>query len=112
MDEITASSQPAGRSPRKQAERIARVMSQEGVALRGALLAKRREGKTDLLRRIRDLLFEQAEGPIPFYYSFESARKEAALARHIFASFCVQVRAFVMRQEELLREPPSGLDRE
>ena len=108
----TSSSLFAGSSPRPQAERIVRILTQEGLGFRGALLGKRREGKTDLLRQIHTLLFEQAEGPIPFFYTFETGRKDAALARHFFAAFCMQVRAFLMRQEDLLREPPASLERE
>jgi hypothetical protein len=108
----TTSSFFAGNSPRPQAARIVRIVAQEGFAFRGTLLGKRREGKTDLLRQIHALLFEKAEGPIPFFYTFEAARKEAALARHFFSAFCMQVRAFLMRQEDLLREPPASLERE
>jgi hypothetical protein len=61
-------------------------------------------------------LFSRAEGPVPFLYSFEAAWGRAAdrsaLARHCFASFCQQVRAFLMRQEELLAEPVALLERE
>ena len=99
-------------TPRPQADRIARLIAQEGWGFRGALLGKRREGKTDLLRQIRALLFRTAEGPIPFFYSFHAGRNEGALANHFVAAFFSQVRAFVMRNEELLREPSGSLDQE
>ena len=99
----TFSSLCGGSYPRPQAERIVRIVTQEGFGFHGALLGKRREGKTDLLRQIHALLFDQAEGPIPFFYTFQAGRRDAALARHFFAAFCMQVRAFLMRQEDLLR---------
>ena len=108
----TFSSPSGARYPRPQAERIARLITQEGLGFHGALLGKRREGKTDLLQQIHALLFKTAEGPIPFSYSFHAGRKEGALAHHFFAAFCTQVRAFVMRNEDLLREPPASLERE
>lgn len=97
---------------RKQAERIVRIVTQEGFCFRGALLGKRREGKTDFLRQVHAQLFEMAEGPIPFLFSFPAASDEAALARHYLAAFCQQVRAFLMRQEEMLLEPVAGLEPE
>jgi hypothetical protein len=80
------------------------------------ILGRRKEGKTDLLEQVRAELFSRAEGPVPFLYSFEATWGGAAdgstLARHCFASFCQQVRAFLMRQEELLHEPTALLERE
>ena len=98
--------------PRAQADRIARLIAREGWSFRGALLGKRREGKTDLLRQIRALLFTTAEGPIPFFYSFHAGRREEAWASDFVAACLSQVRAFVMRNEELLGEPPGSLDQE
>jgi hypothetical protein len=102
------------RHPRRQAERLAGLVSRDGADFRGVILGKRREGKTDLLKQVHTDLFARAEGPIPFFYSFESrkAQGEASLSRHCFASFCQQVRAFLMRREELLGEPVALLDRE
>lgn len=98
--------------PRRQAERLVELISREGSGFRAVLLGKRGEGKTDLLRQVHRRLFEGAEGPIPFFYTFQPGREEAGLARHFFASFCQQVRAFLMRQEELLWEPVAHLERE
>jgi hypothetical protein len=98
--------------PRRQAERIVRLVTQDGSAFHGAVLGMRREGKTDLLRQIHARLFEQAEGPIPFFYTFQTGRKDDALAQHLFAAFCLQVRAFLMRQEDFVWEPPASLERE
>ena len=88
------------------------MVTQEGSVFHGVLLGKRRDGKTDLLRQIHALLFEQAEGPIPFFYTFQAGRSDDALAQHLFAAYCMQARAFLMRQEDLLLEPPSSLERE
>ena len=108
------------RHPRAQAERLAALVSREGASFRGVVLGKRREGKTDLLEQVHAQLFARAEGPVPFLYAFGGAgadavgdrRDESAQARHCFASFCQQVRAFLMRQEELLGEPVALLERE
>ncbi len=109
------------RHPRRQAERLAGLVSREGAPFRGVILGRRREGKTDLLRQIQAELFARAEGHIPFLYTFDArwsdgardqAQAQAAPARHCFASFCQQVRAFLMRQEELLGEPVAWLERE
>lgn len=98
--------------PRPQAERIVRIITQEGFGFRGVLLGKWGEGKTDLLRQVQSRLFEKAEGPIPFFLSFPENREDAALAHYFFAAFCQQARAFLMRQEEMLWEPVAGLERE
>ncbi|OFV94973.1 MAG: hypothetical protein A3H28_13080 [Acidobacteria bacterium RIFCSPLOWO2_02_FULL_61_28] len=106
--------------PRRQAERLAELVSREGSHFRAVVLGKRGEGKSDLLRQVHAQLFARAEGPVPFLYSFGDSigdasgdkREEAAQARHCFASFCQQVRAFLMRQEELLGEPVALLERE
>ena len=107
------------RHPRKQAERLAGLLSREGAQFRGAILGRRREGKTDLLQQVQAELFTRADGPVPFLYTFDARwgggaqdPVQAALARHCFASFCQQVRAFLMRQEELLGEPVALLERE
>ena len=98
--------------PRRQAERLVELISRDGSGFRAVLLGKRGEGKTDLLRQVHRGLFQGAEGPIPFFYVFQPGRDEAGVARHFFASFCQQVRAFLMRQEELLWEPIAHLERE
>lgn len=98
--------------PREQAERILRVIGQGGRPLRGVLLGKRREGKTDLLRQLQSRLFDMAEGPIPFFYSFASSANDSALATSFLASLCQQVRAFLMRHEEMLLEPAAALETE
>lgn len=104
------------RHPRRQAERLAGLAARDGASFRGVILGRRKDGKTDLLQQVRTELFSRAEGPVPFYYSFEAAGggpgDKPALARHCFASFCQQVRAFLMRQEELLGEPVALLERE
>ena len=104
------------RHPRRQAERLAGLAARDGASFRGVILGRRKEGKTDLLQQVRAELFSRAEGPVPFFYSFDAAWAGAggrsALARHCFASFCQQVRAFLMRQEELLGEPAALLERE
>ena len=103
---------PQNQQPRKQAEHLTELASREGASFRGVLLGKRGEGKTDLLRQVHARLFVRAEGPIPILYAFRGGREEPTLAQHFFASFCQQVRAFLMRQEELLREPVAHLERE
>src|SRR4051794_27292676 len=95
--------------PRAQAERIVRILSREEFPFRGVLLGGARQGKTDLLRQIQAGLFERAEGPIPFFYSFPEQRDDAALAHHFVTAFCQQTRAFLMRQEEMLSEPVGDL---
>lgn len=100
------------RYPRPQAKRIARLFMQGGVGFHGALLGKQREGKTDLLQQIHSLLFERAEGPIPFLYSFHPRRKEGTLAQNFLADFMLQVRAFVLRDRNLLLEPPVSIQQE
>src|SRR3990172_1068274 len=103
---------PRTQQPRTQADHLTELASREGASFRGVLLGKRGEGKTDLLRQVPARLFVRAEGPIPIRYAFGGGRDEPTLAQHFFASFCQQVRAFLMRQEELLREPVAHLDRE
>ena len=103
---------PQSSYPRRQAERMVRIITQPGFGFHGALLGKRREGKTDLLRQVHALLFRKAEGPIPFFYAFPAGGEPAVLAGNFFAAFCQQVRAFLMRQEDLLWEPAATLERE
>ena len=104
------------RHPRRQAERLAELVAREGSRFQGAVLGRRREGKSDLLLQVRDELFSRAEGPVPFLYAFDAAWQNssdpAIAARHCFASFCQQLRAFLMRQEDLLGEPVALLERE
>jgi hypothetical protein len=104
------------RLPRRQAERLLRVITHdwtpEGLAFQCVLIGNRRAGNSDLLRQLHALLFDRAEGPIPFYYSFSAAPDPAAVPRHFFATLCQQVRAFLMRQEEMLTEPVEGLEQE
>ncbi|MBI2817421.1 MAG: ATP-binding protein [Acidobacteria bacterium] len=102
----------ANSHPREQTARIMRLIAQEGQPLRVVLLGKRREGKTDLLRQLQSRLFESAEGPIPFLYSFAGSANDDALARSFLASLCQQVRGFLMRQEEMLLEPAAALESE
>ena len=83
--------------------------------MRAVLLGSRREGKSDLLAQIKRLLFESAEGPLPFWFRFEAlAPGDAAAAARLqalrfAASFCQQMRAFLLRQDEILLEPPGEL---
>ena len=102
-----------GRSfPRRQAQLLVELLSRQDSALRCVLLGRRREGKSDLLLQVQAALFERADGPIPFRYVFETRRDPASLARHFAASFCQQMRAFGMRQEEMLGEPLAILEKE
>ena len=98
--------------PRRQADLLAERIVPEGPAFRGVLLGKRGEGKTDLLRQVHARLFETPEGPIAFFCAFPGGQDEATLARQFLASFCQQVRAFLMRREELLWEPVARLEQE
>ncbi len=98
--------------PRGQALRLAGLLSREGSRLHAAVCGGRREGKSDLLRQVHARLFERGEGPVPIHYAFDSARSAESLARHFAASLCQQVRAFLMRQEEFLREPLPRLEQE
>jgi hypothetical protein len=98
--------------PRPQAERIVRILSREEFAFRGVLLGGARQGKTDLLWQIQATLFEGAEGPIPFYYTFPEQCDDIALAHHFVTAFCQQARAFLMRQDDMLSEPVGDLERE
>lgn len=104
------------RLPRRQAERLLRVITQDwtpqGLVFQCALIGHRRAGNSDLLRQLHALLFNRAEGPIPFYYSFSAAPDPAAVPRHFFATLCQQVRAFLMRQEEMLADPSGDLEQE
>ncbi|MBI3934989.1 MAG: hypothetical protein HY316_09885 [Acidobacteria bacterium] len=98
--------------PRRQAQRLVELLIRQDSALRSILVGRRREGKSDLLRQVQAALFEKADGPMPFRYAFEPRRDASSTARHFAASFCQQMRAFVMRQEEMLGEPLALLERE
>ncbi|MBI3894771.1 MAG: hypothetical protein HY313_02455 [Acidobacteria bacterium] len=98
--------------PRRQAGLLVERITPEGSVFHGVLLGKRREGKTDLLRQVHTRLFETPEGPITFFYAFPDGQDGVTLARHFLASFCQQVRAFLMRREELLWEPAAHLEQE
>ena len=98
--------------PRGQAQRLAGLLSREGSRLHAAVCGRRREGKSDLLWQVRALLFERGEGPVPIHYAFDSTRPAESLARHFAASVCQQIRAFLLRQEEFLREPLPRLEQE
>ncbi|HWP83855.1 MAG TPA: hypothetical protein VNN17_01580, partial [Terriglobia bacterium] len=98
--------------PRRQAQRLVELLSRPESALQAVLTARRREGKSDLLVQIQAALFDKADGPMPFRYVFDPRRAPDALARHFAASFCQQMRAFVMRQPEMLGEPLALLERE
>ena len=110
--------------PRSQAQLLVELLSRSESALRAALLGHRREGKSDLLRQVHALLFQKAEGPLPFLFSFDTAERAAgspgerrpeidlARARHFVATFCRQMRAFVMRQEDQLGEPLARIESE
>lgn len=105
------------RAPRKQAHRLTEWLTRDQPSLRGVLLGARREGKSDLLAQTHHLLFESAEGPLPFWFRFEPAPEAdaSAITRQALrftASFCQQMRAFLLRQEELLAEPPGDLPAE
>jgi hypothetical protein len=97
---------------RKQAVRLADLLGREGTPLRAALVGRRRAGKSDLLRQVYGLLFQKAEGPLPFWYAFEAGIGEPSRARHFVAAFCQQMRAFLLRQEEFLGEPAAPLEKE
>ncbi|MBI4461140.1 MAG: ATP-binding protein [Acidobacteria bacterium] len=97
---------------RPQANRFVGKIVPEGSAFRGVLLASRGEGKTDFLRQVHAHLFDMPEGPIAFLFDFPREAQEDTLARLFLASFCQQVRAFLMRREELLWEPASPLEQE
>lgn len=98
--------------PRMQSRHLAGLLTRERPSFHGVVIGRRREGKTDLLRQVFAILFEKAEGPVPVWYSFDESRKGDLLGRHFAASFCQQARAFLMRQDELLGEPLSELERE
>ena len=97
---------------RPQAQLLVELLARQESALRSVLLGRRREGKSDLLLQVQAALFEKADGPIPFRYVFETRRDSASLARHFAASFCQQMRAFGMRQQEMLGEPLARLEKE
>ncbi|MBI4465523.1 MAG: ATP-binding protein [Acidobacteria bacterium] len=98
--------------PRRQADRLVRMLAEEDTGFQAVLLGKRQHGKTNLLQQAYWQLFQRAEGPFPFFYAFPHVKEEATLARHFLAAFCQQVRAFLMRREDLLREPVGVLERE
>ncbi|MBI2819351.1 MAG: hypothetical protein HYX73_05160, partial [Acidobacteria bacterium] len=98
--------------PRRQAQLVVELLARQDSALRSVLIGRRREGKSDLLLQVQAALFEKADGPIPFHYVFEQRRDASSLARHFAASFCQQMRAFGMRQEEMLGEPLARLEKE
>jgi len=98
--------------PRRQAQLLVELLIRQDSALRSILAGRRRDGKSDLLGQIQAALFEKADGPMPFRYAFEPRRDPASLARHFMASFCQQMRAFGMRQQEMLGESLALLERE
>ena len=111
------------RAPRKQALRLTEWLTRERPSLRAVLLGGRREGKSDLLAQIHASLFERAEGPLPFLFRFaapaaslstshdrqQATSHDRQQALRFAASFCQQMRAFLLRQEEVLGEPPGEL---
>lgn len=102
------------RAPRKQAHRLTEWLTRDKPSLRAVLLGARREGKSDLLAQTHQLLFSSAEGPLPFWFRFEpitapDAAAQARQALRFAAAFCHQMRAFLLRQEELLSETPGSL---
>jgi hypothetical protein len=98
--------------PRRQAQLLVELLARPESALRAVLLGRWREGKSDLLGQLQAALFEKADGPTPFYYAFDPRRDALSTARHFAAAFCQQMRAFGMRQEEMLREPLALLEKE
>ncbi len=98
--------------PRKQAQRLAGRLAREHASLRAVVAGRRWEGKSDLLRQVHEILFHQAEGPMPFLYSLAGSREGPEYALGFAAAFCQQMRAFLMRQEEMLGEPAGELQKE
>lgn len=109
---MSASKSTDGTLPRQQASLISELIIAEGSRFQGVVCAKRLEGKSDLLRQIRDRVFDAAEGPIPILHSFNNYRTNAMEARYFLANFCNQVRAFLLRREELLDEQSLNLENE
>jgi hypothetical protein len=102
------------RSHRKQAQLLSHWLARERPHLRAVLIGGRREGKSDLLSQTRRLLFDSAEGPLPFWFRFEpralgDTQEATRTALHFASSFCQQIRAFLLRQEEILSAPPGEL---
>ena len=58
------------RAPRKQAHHIAEWLTRDKPSLHAVVLGSRREGKSDLLAQTHKLLFDRAEGPLPFWFRF------------------------------------------
>ncbi|OFV97741.1 MAG: hypothetical protein A3F68_12760 [Acidobacteria bacterium RIFCSPLOWO2_12_FULL_54_10] len=109
---MSASKPTDGILPRQQANLLSELIIAEGSRFQGVVCANRLQGKSDLLRQIRDRLFDAAEGPIPILHSFNNHRTNAIDARYFLASFCNQVRAFLLRREELLDEQSLDLEHE
>ena len=59
------------RAPRKQAHHIAEWLTRDKPSLHAVVVGARRSGKSDLLAQLHQLLFERAEGPLPFWFRFE-----------------------------------------
>ena len=68
-----------------------------------AILSRRKTGKTALLQRLFNILFEKDDGVIPFYFEIrESDQWIGNLAREFFLTFAYQYMAFKTRKVEYL----------
>jgi hypothetical protein len=68
-----------------------------------AILSRRKTGKTALLQRIFNLVFEKNQGVVPFYFEIEEGKKWAMdFCREFFMKFIYQYIAFKTRKIEYL----------
>jgi len=68
-----------------------------------AILSRRKTGKTALLQRLFNVIFEKNDGVVPFYFEIrESDRWLGDFAEDFFLSFLYQYIAFKTRNSEYL----------
>ena len=71
-----------------------------------ALLSRRKTGKSALMQRLYNIIFEQNNGVIPFYFEIKENNKWIVeLSREYFSTFICQYLAFKTRKTEYLDEP-------
>jgi len=74
-----------------------------------AILSRRKTGKTALLQRLFNVIFEKNDGVIPFYFEIrETDRWIGDFAENFFLSFLYQYIAFKTRNPEYLSPMRSG----
>ncbi|KPA11201.1 hypothetical protein MHK_008596, partial [Candidatus Magnetomorum sp. HK-1] len=73
------------------------------LSMSTAILSRRKTGKTALLQRIYNLMFDNNQGVVPFYFEIEEGKKWAVdFCRVFFLTFIYQYTAFKTRKHEYL----------